>query len=184
MLNTLGNKYCPFVLTKLDTPEKQQMGLKYFGVVRNFIIISEEFVFIEQFFIELKDKDLQGDDLIAVNELLEDCVRTCFTLESELPRKWCKWIISLYEDINIDRDEWCNFRFTVIDKLFRKVMNYLRPELVHELYEENIQKLNKILERPCSSETLKTYLLDLQSRKAALLLVELLYANLAQKPGN
>lgn len=60
--------------------------MRYFSIVRNFIIISEEFVFIEQFFIELKDRDLKDSRLDSINELIEDCVRSCFTLESHKPR--------------------------------------------------------------------------------------------------
>jgi hypothetical protein len=40
-LNTLGNKYCPYVLTKLDNPEKQQVAMRYFSIVRNFLVIAE-----------------------------------------------------------------------------------------------------------------------------------------------
>jgi hypothetical protein len=56
-INTLGNKYCPFCISKLDSPEKQETAVRYFGIVRNFIVLSEEFVFIDQFFVMLKDLD-------------------------------------------------------------------------------------------------------------------------------
>ncbi len=45
-LNTLAKKYCPYIVSLLPTPEKQQTAMKYYGIVRNFIVISEEFEFI------------------------------------------------------------------------------------------------------------------------------------------
>ena len=56
-INTLGNKYCPFCMSKLEAPEKQEAALRYFSVIRNFIVLAEEFVFIDQFFVMLKDLD-------------------------------------------------------------------------------------------------------------------------------
>ena len=73
--------------------------------------------------------------MTKIEELLEDCVRTCFSFNDYRPKKWCREIvIEKYWDVNVDRDEWSNFRFAIVDKLLRRIINYLRPEVVEELY--------------------------------------------------
>lgn len=180
-LNTLGNKYCPYGLTKLESINQQNLALKYFSIVRNFIVISEEFIFIEQFFVELKDRDLKGDQLNSINEYIEDCVRTCFRLEDHRPREWCTFILDYFKNEEIDRDEWCNFRFAIIDKILRKAMSYMKVEVVEWLFETNREHLLRILSAPLPSHSIKSLLLEMQIRKAALLLVELLYGNLPKR---
>jgi hypothetical protein len=54
----MGTKYVPILISGLDNPEKQEIAMKYFNIMRNFIVISEEFEFIDQFFIVIKDFDL------------------------------------------------------------------------------------------------------------------------------
>jgi hypothetical protein len=88
-INTLGNKYCPFCISKLEGPEKQEAALRYFSVIRNFIVLAEEFVFIDQFFVMLKDMDnINESRRETIQNYIEDCVRTCFTLENDRPLEW------------------------------------------------------------------------------------------------
>jgi hypothetical protein len=98
-LNTLGNKYCPFCISKLDGPEKQEAAIRYFSVIRNFIVLAEEFVFIDQFFVMLKDLDNVSEGRReTIQNYIEDCVRTCFTLESDRPLEWAEMLLRYYWD--------------------------------------------------------------------------------------
>lgn len=57
-LNNVINRYCPYSISRLETPDKQERAMTIFNAIRNFIIISEEFTFIDQFYPLLKDNEL------------------------------------------------------------------------------------------------------------------------------
>lgn len=98
-LNTLGNKYCPFCISKLDGTEKQEAAIRYFSVIRNFIVLAEEFVFIDQFFVMLKDlENVSEGRRETIQNYIEDCVRTCFTLENDRPLEWAEMLLRYYWD--------------------------------------------------------------------------------------
>ena len=105
-----------------------------------------------------------------MDELLEDSIRACFTLEDDRPINWARWLISYYEDANIDKDEWTNFRLAVVDKMLRKAICYLRPEVLVELYNSYVDMLDNHLRAPLVTDSIKMMLVDLQVRKASLLL--------------
>lgn len=80
-------------------------------------------------------------------------------------------IMQYFRDENIDKDEWCNFRFNIIDKIFRKAMNYIELGLIQELFDRYIPELDQIIKRPLSKDSVKSLLIDFQIKKAALLMV-------------
>lgn len=104
-LNTIGIKYCPLCISKLDNPEKQETAMKYFGIIRNFIVLSEDFVFVSQFFAVLKDLGNIGQTKRgALLNYIEDCVRTCFSLEDNRPLEWAQMLLRYYWDKDLDKD--------------------------------------------------------------------------------
>jgi hypothetical protein len=57
----------------------------------------------------------------------------------------------------------------------------MRLEHLQMLYDRHIAKLDEVLQRPLSGDSLKSLLLDMQVKNGAFLLVELLYGNLPRR---
>lgn len=155
--------------------------MRYFNIVRNFIIMAEDFTFIDQFFVTLKDKDLSESRQDILNDYIEDCARTCFQLEGRQPIDWAQMLLNYFWDEELDKDEWNNFRLLIVEKILKKAMPHMKLEQIQELFHRNITNLEAILKKPLANDSIKSLLLDFQVRKATLLIVELFYGNLPRR---
>lgn len=108
-------------------------------------------------------------------------MRTCFTLENDRPLEWAETLLRYYWDEELDKDEWNNYRLLILEKIFRKTVSYMKLEHLQLLYDRHIVKLDEVLQRSLSGDSLKSLLLDMQVKNGAFLLVELLYGNLPRR---
>ena len=152
--------------------------MRYFKVLRNLVVISEEFCFIKHFMVQLKDEGLAEGRKETIEGYIDDCVRTCFTLEGEQPLEWAQWLVEYYWNSECDSNHWLNYRLIILEKVFRRAVSYLRLPHLQRIYDQNIKKLSGELDLPLQTSELRQFVLDMQVKKGAFLLVELLYGHL------
>lgn len=80
VLEGLSVKYVPLGVSKQEGQEKQELAMRFFKVLRNLVVISEDFCFIRHFMVQLKDEGLTAVRKETIEGYIEDCVRTCFKL--------------------------------------------------------------------------------------------------------
>lgn len=178
VLEGLSVKYVPLGVSKQEGQEKQELAMRFLKVLRNLVVISEDFCFVRHFMVQLKDEGLSAARQQTVEGYIEDCVRTCFRLEGERPLEWAQWLLQYYWDENCDSNHWLNFRLLIIEKIFRKAVGHLRLPHLQRIYDENIRRLSSALSRPLQTQSPREFMLDMQIKKGAFLLVELLYGHL------
>lgn len=90
-------------------------------------------------------------------------------------------MLSFFFDENGDKDEWVNFRLLIIERIFSKIVSYIKIGFLQKIYEKYLLDVDKILKKPVPTDSLKSMLFDMQIKKGAFLIVELLYGNLPRR---
>lgn len=60
-------------------------------------------------------------------------------------------------------------------------MSYIKIGFLQRIYEKYLLDVDKILKKPVPTDSLKSMLFDMQIKKGAFLIVELLYGNLPRR---
>ena len=78
----------------------------------------------------------------------------------------------------MDRDEWNNMRVLTVEHIFVKAITEMSVADVRVLFNQHIAELEKVIKKQLSNESLRMLLLDLHSKRGALIVVEALYSKM------
>ena len=78
----------------------------------------------------------------------------------------------------MDRDEWNNMRVLTVEHIFIKAVTEMDIADIRTLFNAQIGRLEAVVKKQVSNENLRMFLLDLQSKRGALLIIEALYSKL------